>query len=211
MSFPTSAKVSQLETRCPDHNLYRNEWLNLELMNEAGSALRESVQLANILVRRAKEPQEIYSARVAGFTYQPILPSICGWYTSKLFERNAEITGLSTDEFWTNFQANCDRNGASLETCASEMFRTAFLYTTAYTLIDTPGVQAGQDLQSYADQKNAGVLDPYLCNFSPSQITNYTLDRFGALSGDAILDAIPHGDRVAIFRPATIRRVSSCP
>ena len=186
MTFPNKVKVSALETKCPDYVLYKNEWLNLELLNEAGSALRESTQLQGILVRRPKEPQEIYNARVAGFTYQPILPSITGWYTSKLFERNAEITGLSPDEFWVDFKNDCDRNGASLEACSSEVFRNAFLYTTAYTLIDTPGQNPDVNMASYADQKEAGVLDPYLCNFSPSQVTNYTLDRFGALNSIVI-------------------------
>jgi hypothetical protein len=184
MPLPSKADVSKLDALSAEYQTHWREWKELDLLNSGGSLLRDAIGIAgsSILVKRPKEPNDVYSQRAARFTYQPILPNVVSWYAAKMFEKEASITGQPNTEFWQNFTSDCDRAGTSLRNFSADIFETSFVFSSAYVLTDLPRKSdSGAKVESLADQQRAGLLNPYLTVYDPLSVVNYKADRYGQL------------------------------
>ena len=71
-----------------------------------------------ILVRRQKEPLDVYAERLSRSFYENYIGSIVDWYTATLFRREPVLTFEGNNErarkFFGKFIDDCDLKGASI-------------------------------------------------------------------------------------------------
>src|ERR1035441_4925179 len=81
--------VAKLNRRIPEHVLYAEAWEMFELLASGGIRLKQAAE--QFLVRAPQELVDVYSERIRRLTYQDILDTVLGWYTSQLWRRNPQI------------------------------------------------------------------------------------------------------------------------
>lgn len=192
----TRPTVKMLEMKHPDYTDMIDDWVKLGFLYEGGHVIRKNA--TQFLIRRPRELQEIYQARVDRFTYHNILGTCFGWYRAALFKEPPQIqfnivddNGQKTDtkpkqdsdQFFTDFRKNCDRHGTSFVDQLRDVFTSLALYRKAFVLVDNP--ENDPDTVSLADQKKKGVIDkngkplPYTCVYAPASVINWELDDAG--------------------------------
>src|SRR5580700_227683 len=79
------------------------------------------------LVRRQKEPGDVYAERLSRSFYENYIGSIVDWYTATLFRREPVLAFEGNNEraksFFAEFTEDCDLKGTNL----SEFFRRLFI------------------------------------------------------------------------------------
>jgi hypothetical protein len=179
-----SIQTKLLEQAHPIHAERRAAWGDVDLLYRGGYALR--ARAGEFLVRRPRELEEVFLARVGRFTYQNILGAAIGWYQAALFETDPEILVRRKDtdvqrpdgEFFGEFLENCDRGGRSFSNLFRDAFLNCVLFKSAFVLVDLPaGIQAA----TLAEQRAAGGLDPYVVLYDPRQALNWAEDAAGNL------------------------------
>jgi hypothetical protein len=88
------------------------------------------------------------------------------------------VMPADADEFYKDFDVNCDRAGTPLLEHFREYFKNLLVFGRAATLVDLP--KKG-DYATLLEQKQDGALDPYLIQIDPRQIINYQRDKNGKL------------------------------
>ncbi len=144
-----------------------------------GEQLRRNA--SSYLVRRQKEPNDVYSERVSRVFYENYLGSCIDWYAATLFRRQPRITADSassrTNEFFNEFVEDCDRRGTSLIEATRKAFIQALVFRESYLLIDFPRV--ADDTTSRAEEDALGKSRAYVASFGPQELTNWRTDAQG--------------------------------
>ena len=191
--YADTVRVEQLDRKHPIWREQNIAWDDYEVLHAGG--MRIEKEASRFLAKRAKEPDDVYRARLKKFTYTNLVGTILGWYQSKLFRRNPEIDIARLDEmgkalegelpvdqqkFFKRFMENADRKGTSFTDVWRDIFRDLMLYRRAYLLMDLPASEPGQ-FRNLAEQLRSGALDPYLSVWNPSQVINWSDDQHGNL------------------------------
>jgi hypothetical protein len=186
MTFLQSMPVKDLDRQHPEYAANEKEWQVLELLNEGGYKLKMAA--AQFLGQKPKEPQVVYEARIRAFTYENILGPILDWYRARMASAHSEISILNdsepaTDEWYARFHENCERPSSkrqySLQNFLADRFKDLILYQRAYTLIDKPQPTAA--VRTKLEQREAGLLDPYLVAVSPTEVIDWSMSEEGEL------------------------------
>ena len=171
--------LKQLTEKHPHYSEMEEYWREIDLLYKGGRALR--AQAAKFLVRRPKEPQKIFEARLQQFSYQNVLATALGWYSTKLFSESVQFFPRRgevpySDPGLQKFVVNADRAGTTLQALARKWFVRAALDGAVYVLLDLPGQSSSMN---WKQQVEAGDLDPFAVTFSASQVTNWDCDAVG--------------------------------
>lgn len=189
--------VKLLNREHPQFTEIKDTWTKLMLLYEGGYRLKKNA--TQFLRRRARELQEIYTARIDGFSYHNILAGAFGWYQAALFKNPPLIQGKTVDAkeketgdipdnlntWYTEFQKDCDRKKTNFVDLIKELWTDSVLYGVSYLLVDLPS--SSPDTTTLKDQQMAGQLDkqgrpnPYLCHYDPLSIINWEVDEYGIL------------------------------
>src|ERR1035438_7380191 len=81
--------VNLLNQQHPEHKLYEDAWVSIDLLHSSGIRLKN--QADRFLVKRPKELFDVYQERIRRFTYEGILGTAIGWYISAMFRRDPTI------------------------------------------------------------------------------------------------------------------------
>lgn len=174
-----------LDQRHPEHAEHAEAWDDIELLHRGGHCLKRRAE--RFLLRRPKELEDVYRARLDRFTYQNILGTGLGWYLAAMFEREPEILirrggeelAEKDQEFFGRFLADCNRAGRSFSDLFSDVFLSMALYRSAFVLTD---LQKAVPVGTLAEQRAVGGLDPYLTLWDPRQVINWDVDAHGNLT-----------------------------
>jgi hypothetical protein len=201
MSIPDEMRnptVKQLNQEHPEYTDKKDTWIKMSMLYEGGSVIKKNC--TQFLIRRPRELQEVYQARVDRFTYHNILGTCFGWYRAAMFKNppNVRMVTVGKDEqpdgsdlakdidaWYIAFRKNCDRKKTTLVDLMREVWTSLALYRTSYVLLDLP---AAPDAKNRADQRKAGVLDssgkpsPYAVTYSPVSVINWDVDTYGNLT-----------------------------
>jgi hypothetical protein len=135
------------------------------------------------LVRRHKEPNDIYFERLLRVFYQNYAGSIIDWYTATLFRREPVIQLMGENEagkkFFDAFIQDCNRKGTKLLEFFRRQVSDAMVYGKAYTAVDFPF--AGSQACSRGHEDEAGLSRAYVVNYSADDVINWSYDEFGVL------------------------------
>lgn len=116
-------------------------------------------QAANYLLRRQKEPLDIYSERLERVFYQNYIGSILDWYSSTLFRRELSFQlkgGVGSGRaFLADFIDDADLRGTKLSSFLKTCFTDALIAGTSHVLIDSPVNETSA--QTRAEEDQAGI------------------------------------------------------
>ena len=151
------------------------------------------------LVRRHKEPNDIYFERLCRVFYQNYAGSIIDWYTATLFRREPiiQLTGAndSGKHFFDSFIQDCNRRGTKLFDFFRRQISEALVYGKSYIAVDFPFPDAAA--YSRAQEDEAGLSRAYLVNYSADEVINWSYDDCGVLDWIVI--------RTSVVKQASVR------
>src|SRR5258708_4450162 len=92
------------------------------------------------LIRRQKEPNEVYAERLRRVFYENYAGSIVDWFAATLFRREPVLLYEGNNEpaksFYGNFAGNCDQRGTALSDFLRRRLIDALIAGSSYILVD---------------------------------------------------------------------------
>lgn len=165
----------------PDYVRSKAIWHKYRHLYAGGEELREHA--AEYLVRRNKEPNEVYSERLSRVFYENYIGSIIDWYAATLMRREPVITydgpNDAGKEFFAAFSEDCDLRGTSLTEFFHQQLVQVLITGKSYIVVDFPRVKA--PVTTRAQEDAAGTSRAFLAAYSPDELINWSDDSYGKL------------------------------
>jgi hypothetical protein len=134
------------------------------------------------LLRRQKEPMDVYSERLNRVFYENYIGSIIDWYAATLFRREPLLMFDGEDEsgrqFLSQFADDCDLKGSSLTEFFRRVLVDALVQGRSYVLVDFPARREAASSRAHEDA--LGTSRAYLVQYGASDLINWSLDERGA-------------------------------
>ncbi len=165
----------------PEYAAKKGMWKKYRDLYAGGEQIRENA--FEYLVRRHKEPNDIYAERLSRVFYENYIGSIIDWYAATLMRREAALLLDGSDEaakeFYNDFAEDCDLKGTSI----AEFFRKQIVETLvqgrSYIVVDFP--RSPISVSNRAEEDAAGRSRAYLVDYSPEELINWSYDDRGGL------------------------------
>ncbi len=163
----------------PDYSAWKAVWRQYRDLYAGGEQFKNNAQ--NYLVRRQKEPGDVYLERLARVFYENYIGSIVDWYGATLFRREPALTfegsSARAREFYGSFVEDVDGKGTALADFFRKQFLDALVTGGSYTLVDFPRVEglAG----SRGEEDALGASRAYLVDYPAEDLINWSLDDHG--------------------------------
>lgn len=162
----------------PEYTARKAVWKQYQDMYVGGEQFKANAE--QYLIRRQKEPIDVYGERLSRVFYENYVGSIIDWYTATLFRREPIITFDGVNErarrFFAEFVEDCDLKGTNL----SEFFRERFIETLvcgrSHILVDFP---RWTPTENRAAEDARGVSRAYLTGYGSDSLINWSLDEHG--------------------------------
>ncbi len=169
----------EIDREHPDYTANKANWKKCKDLYAGGDQFTSNA--SEYLVRRHREPLDVYSERLQRVFYENYLGSIVDWYAATLFRREPILSFEGANEsakvFYRSFVEDCDKRGR----CLSDFFRKvlidALVYGTAYVLVDFPRSMA--PAANRAEEEAAGRARAYLVDYSAPEVINWSKDEEG--------------------------------
>ena len=190
---------SHIEQEHPDYTAKARMWRRYRHLYAGGEHFRENA--AEYLLRRQKEPIEVYQERLARVFYENYLGSIVDWYTATLVRREPvlefEGTNDRAKDFFAAFVQNCDLRGTTLTQFFKQQLTEALVCGKSYVVVDFPRTD-GPAL-TRADEDASGRSRAYLVSYSADELINWSHDQRGELEWVVIRTSLLKQDSVRTF------------
>jgi hypothetical protein len=190
---------SHIEQEHPDYTAKSRMWRRYRHLYAGGEHFRENA--AEYLLRRQKEPFEVYQERLARVFYENYLGSIVDWYTATLVRREPILEFEGTNErakdFFAAFVQNCDLRGTTLTQFFKQQITEALVCGKSYVVVDFPRTD-GPAL-TRADEDASGRSRAYLVSYSADELINWSHDQRGDLEWVVIRTSLLKQDSVKTF------------
>ena len=135
------------------------------------------------LVKRQREPGDVYSERLGRAFYENYIGSIIDWYTTTLFRREPvllfEEASDPTRQFYNELTEDCDLRGTAITDYLRKQLTEAMITGRSYTLIDCPRVDVSPATR--ADEDEFGLSRAYLCDYDAESAVNWDRQPNGEL------------------------------
>lgn len=165
-----------------EHSEYRRHKLMWRMYRDLYTGGQEfKVRAAEYLLRRQKEPLDVYSERLHRVFYENYIGSIIDWYAATLFRREPTVhveEGLDSGRrFLTEFSDDCDRRRTKLSTFFRHRLTDALIFGSSHVLIDFP--RAFTAPQNRAEEDSQGISRAFLVPFEAEDLINWSCDERG--------------------------------
>ena len=128
------------EREHPDFTHRAGMWRRYRDLYAGGEQLR--LNAAEYLVRRHREPAEVYQERLARVFYENYIGSIVDWYAATLMREEPVIEfaegNPQSRAFFAEFIQNCDRRGTTLTQFFRQQLTEALICGKSYIVVDFP-------------------------------------------------------------------------
>ncbi len=162
----------------PEYSARKHIWKQYQDMYVGGEQFRARAE--NYLVRRQKEPHEVYGERLLRVFYENYVGSIIDWYTATLFRREPNVAFDGPDDrsrqFFVQFADDCDLKGTNLTEFFRERFIEALICGRSHILVDFP---KWMPAANRAEEDAKGMSRAYLVGYSTENLINWSLDEHG--------------------------------
>ena len=156
---------------------------------------------SEFLVRRQKEPLEVYQERLNRVFYENYLGSIVDWYMATLVRQEPvlEFTGPDSraKDFYAGFVDNCDLRGTNLTQFFKQQMTEALVCGKSYIVMDFP--RAAERALTRAQEDASGVSRAYLMGYSADEVINWSFDDRGEFEWVVIRTSWLKQDSVKTF------------
>lgn len=165
----------------PEYVAKKAMWRQYKDLYAGGERLR--CNASEYLVRRHKEPGEVYQERLSRVFYENYIGSIIDWYAATLIRREPAVIFEGADpsakDFYNDLSKDCDLRGTKL----SEFFRQRFVQTlvcgSSYIVVDFPRIDG--TVLTRAEEDSSGRSRAYLVDYGPDEVINWSYDMKGGL------------------------------
>jgi len=165
----------------PEYAAKKAMWRKYRDLYAGGEQMRENA--FEYLIRRHKEPNDIYAERLSRVFYENYIGSIIDWYAATLMRREPALLFDGNDEaakgFYNLFAEDCDLKGTSI----AEFFRQQIVQTLvqgrSYIVVDFP--RSPVSVNNRAEEDAVGRSRAYLVDYSPEELINWSYDERGGL------------------------------
>ena len=165
----------------PEYLANKAVWKRYHDLYAGGEQLRQSA--SEYLVRRSREPTDVYFERLNRVFYENYIGSIIDWFTATLIRREPELHfGVSNDgasTFFETFVHNCDLKGTPLTQFFRQQMTHTLVFGKSYFVVDFPRVES--EMNNRAEEDASGRSRAYLVEYSPQDVINWSHDRSGQL------------------------------
>jgi hypothetical protein len=165
----------------PEYAAKKGMWKKYRDLYAGGEQIRENA--FEYLLRRHKEPNDIYAERLSRVFYENYIGSIIDWYAATLMRREAALLLEGGDEaakdFYNLFAEDCDLKGTSLAEFFRQRIVQALVQGRSYIVIDFPRVPLS--VSNRAEEDAVGRSRAYLVDYSPEELINWSYDDRGGL------------------------------
>jgi len=156
-------------------------WRKYKDLYIGGEPLREHA--AEYLVRRSKEPNDVYFERLNRVFYENYIGSVIDWYAATLIRREPIVTYTGTNEagqsFFTTFSEDCDLKGTTLAEFFRQQLVQALITGKSYIVVDFPRITG--PVANRAQEDASGKSRAFLADYSPEELINWSYDCNGQL------------------------------
>jgi hypothetical protein len=169
----------------PEYIARKAMWKQYKDLYAGGEQLRADA--SQYLVRRHKEPGEIYQERLSRVFYENYIGSIIDWYAATLMRREPILSLEGTDtaarSFYTALADDCDLKGTSL----SEFFRQRFIQTMvcggSFIVVDFPRAdrEGAPAPLTRGEEDASGRSRAYLVDYGADEVINWNYEPSGGL------------------------------
>ncbi len=165
----------------PEYVAHKATWKKYKDLYAGGERMRENA--SEYLVRRSKEPGEVYAERLSRVFYENYAGSIIDWYAATLLRREPVLTYDGANEagkqFFNSVSENCDLKGTTLTDFFRRRFIEALVCGKSFIVVDFP--RTGEHALTRAEEDNLGRSRAYLVEYSPEEVINWSYDENGYL------------------------------
>jgi hypothetical protein len=165
----------------PEYIARKAMWKQYQDLYAGGERLRANA--SEYLVRRHKEPAEVYGERLSRVFYENYVGSIIDWYAATLLRREPIMLFEGHDPaakaFYNLLADDCDLKGTNLSDFFRRQFVQALVCGSSYAVVDFP--RAGTSALSRAEEDASGRSRAYLVDYSPEEVINWSYDPTGGL------------------------------
>lgn len=166
----------------PEYVLRKAMWKKYRVLYSGGENMREHA--FEYLVRRNKEPNDVYQERLTRVFYENYIGSTIDWYAATLLRREPGLmfdgTNESGKQFYNEFAEDCDLKGTTL----AEFFRQQLVHTLVfgktYIALDFP--RSSQPASNRAEEDATGMSRAFLVEYTPDEVINWSHDKDGNLA-----------------------------
>jgi hypothetical protein len=163
----------------PEYAAKRAMWRQYRDLYAGGEQFIASAD--QYLVRRQKEPGDVYVERLSRSFYENYVGSIVDWYTATLFRREPALTFEGNSErsksFFSVFAEDCDLKGTNISEFFRRQFVEALVCGKSYVLVDFP--RLNQPVGTRAEEDERGASRAYLVSYAADELINWSYDEHG--------------------------------
>jgi hypothetical protein len=176
-----SDNAHAIDREHPEYAAKRRMWSRYRDLYAGGEQFCANAH--EYLVRRSREPQDVYGERLNRVFYENYIGSIIDWYAATLLRREPVLLLEGHDEaaktFYSVFAEDCDLKGTNLPEFFRQQFLRAMIYGETHIAIDFPQVQ--RPAATRAEEDASGRSRGYLVEYSPEEVINWAHDDAGSL------------------------------
>lgn len=171
--------MNQIDREHPEYTARKEMWQTYRDLYAGGEQLKANAE--RYLVRRQKEPSEVYGERLRRVFYENYSGSIVDWFAATLFRREPVLLYEGTNEpakaFYGGFTGNCDQRGTTLSDFLRKQLIDALIAGSSYILVDFP--RSNETVMSRAEEEAKGISRAYLVGCRAEDLINWSLDEKG--------------------------------
>lgn len=171
--------MTEIDREHPDFKRQKPMWRMYRDLYAGGEGFK--LGAAEYLLRRQKEPLDVYSERLHRVFYENYIGSIVDWYASTLFRRQPSLQfqgGLESGQhFLAELADDCDLRGTTLSNFFRQCLVEALVAGQSHILIDFPRSAAAP--ANRAEEDAAGLSRAYLVRYQAEDLINWSLDERG--------------------------------
>jgi hypothetical protein len=165
----------------PEYAARKLMWRQYQDLYAGGERLR--LNAAQYLMRRNREPAQVYQERLERVFYENYVGSGIDWYAATLMRREPALLFEGASEsaraFYATFADDCDLKGTSLAEFFRRRLVEALVFGASYVVVDFP--RADGPWLTRADEDASGRSRAYLTEYSAEEVINWNQDETGAL------------------------------
>ena len=189
-------RVLDIDREHPEYTARKAVWRRYRDLYAGGEQLKINAQ--NYLIRRQREPGDVYAERLSRVFYENYIGSIVDWYAATLFRREPVMTFEGKNErgriFYAALVEDADRKGTGLNDLLRRQFIESLITGASYLLVDFP--RAAGKAGSRGEEDAQGASRAYLVDYAAEDVINWGLDEQGNYEWVVIRTKLLNKDRV---------------
>jgi len=171
--------VLDIDREHPHYKARKAVWKQYRDLYAGGEQFKVNAQ--HYLIRRQREPGDVYAERLSRVFYENYLGSIVDWYAATLFRREPVMTFEGKNErakqFFGELVEDVDLKGTALADFFRRQFIESVITGASYALVDFP--RPGERARSRGEEDSLGASRAYVVDYAAENLINWSLDEQG--------------------------------